>query len=130
MVVVNKTNDSDSGEIEGDSVNGYYYPEYVLRIPEGIKDIGDYASANNEKIIGAVLPESLESIGRAAFISRIYARKIIVYAKTLPKLNFFTFWYGNGGLKIYVPAESIAPYIRQTRSGKSTLKEYPLLQQG
>lgn len=51
----------------------------IVRIPEGVKEIGDFSFAESNNIEDVVLPKSLEAIGRFAFHNCFKLKKLRVY---------------------------------------------------
>ncbi len=51
----------------GDKIIGYKGSQKKIVIPDGIKDIGDFAFQNNKSIEAVMIPNSVWNIGRSAF---------------------------------------------------------------
>ncbi len=50
----------------------------IVRLPEGIRRIGENAFCNNKKITGIILPNSLEEIGKRAFSGCLSLRGLVI----------------------------------------------------
>ncbi|MBR1751127.1 MAG: leucine-rich repeat domain-containing protein [Ruminococcus sp.] len=61
-------------------------PDDRIVIPEGVREIGRYAFANNETVSEIILPEGVEVIGECAFVGCSWLTRIVL-PKTLKRIE-------------------------------------------
>ena len=90
-----------------------------------LTSIGEYAFNWCKSLTSIEIPSSVTSIGEYAFSNCSSLKSFYCFAKSVPKSNGTTIFYGVYGIVIYVPEQSINAYLASSLWKKYTIKVMP-----